>query len=85
MQNATVSTVPQHVADCALLIAVGNRAQQIVALSCVMDDPKAADWTVVAVGMGGTRDRGRQGVYRFPDGSAVLLVGDGRLPVEYRG
>lgn len=60
-----------------------NIAQTLVQLSL---DPRleyTANWHVVAVGLGGERQPG--GVYRFTDGSGVILTEHGALPVEYIG
>ena len=85
MNTWTVNTIPQQLADCALLLAVGNTAQQVVAISCAVADPVPSNWAAVAVGMGAVPDETRRHVYRFPDGSAIRLIGNALLPVQFIG
>lgn len=64
-----------------------NKAQQFVEFNAsVRQDPKFAghaDWTMIAVGFGGTLDAAYKGsrLYTFADGSAAYIM-DGERAVE---
>lgn len=66
-----------------------NTAQRLVQFSVdIGRDPKFAahvDWSMVTVGFGAVRAHQFTRVYRFADGSAVVLTGERGLPVEFIG